>query len=359
MIEYEHKHLKDILIPLKKGAIKKTDIVLNGKYPILNSSRDYFGFFDKYNNNDKSIIITSHGAYAGFVSYIEGKYWAGSLCFPYKSKNENLYNPKYIFHYLKNNEQLNMEKIVLTGSIPYINKTELELLKIPIPPMDVQNEIVEVLDKFSALEAELEAELEARTKQYEYYQNKLINSKINIAEIKIDDLLDYVQPTKYIVDSVEYSDEYITPVLTAGKSFILGYTNETDGIYPATKDNPVIIFDDFTTSMHWVDFPFKVKSSALKILVPKENANIRYLYYYMSNLDYKIGAGTHGRHWISKYSQQIIKIPNNQEQERIVSILDKFSALVSDIKEGLPAEIELRRKQYEYYRNKLLTFEKE
>ena len=85
----------------------------------------------------------------------------------------------------------------------------------------------------------------------------------------LGDLLDYEQPTKYIVRSTEYDDSYKTPVLTAGQSFILGYTDEEDGIYQASKESPVIIFDDFTTSFHWVDFPFKVKSSAMKILYPK------------------------------------------------------------------------------------------
>lgn len=86
---------------------------------------------------------------------------------------------------------------------------------------------------------------------------------------KLGALLDYEQPTKYIVKSTDYNDSYPTPVLTAGQTFILGHTNETKGIYVATKDNPTIIFDDFTTSFHWVDFNFKIKSSAMKMLRPK------------------------------------------------------------------------------------------
>ena len=92
---------------------------------------------------------------------------------------------------------------------------------------------------------------------------------------KLGDVLLYEQPTKYIVESTDYSNEYKIPVLTAGQSFILGYTNETENIY---TDVPVIIFDDFTTSVQYVDFPFKVKSSAMKILTAN-NANLKYLYY--------------------------------------------------------------------------------
>ncbi len=87
---------------------------------------------------------------------------------------------------------------------------------------------------------------------------------------ELGEVLDYEQPTKYIVKSTDYEDGHKTPVLTAGQSFILGYTKETDGIYKASKENPTIIFDDFTTSFHWVDFEFKVKSSAMKMLRPKK-----------------------------------------------------------------------------------------
>lgn len=147
------------------------------------------------------------------------------------------------------------------------------------------------------------------------------------------------------------------PVLTAGQSFILGYTDEKDGIYEADKDKPVIIFDDFTTAFHWVDFKFKVKSSAMKMLKLKRNAktNFRFVYFTMCCINCK--PKDHARQWISKYSKIKIPIPPLTEQQRIVAILDKFDALVNDISTGLPAEITARKKQYEYYRNQLLTFE--
>ena len=110
----------------------------------------------------------------------------------------------------------------------------------------------------------------------------------------IGDYLKYEQPTKYLVESTKYDDSYPTPVLTAGQSFILGYTKETDGIYKASKDSPVIIFDDFTTSLHWVEFSFKVKSSAMKMLTPVDEtkALFRYLYYCMKNIKTSIPTPT-------------------------------------------------------------------
>lgn len=136
---------------------------------------------------------------------------------------------------------------------------------------------------------------------------------------RLNEVLDYEQPTNYIVKSTDYKDSYPIPVLTAGKSFILGYTNETDGIFPASKTNPVIIFDDFTTEFKYVDFPFKVKSSAIKIL-KSNTCNIRYIYHYMNNINFE--ADTHKRYWISEYSNQLINIPSIEEQNRIAKKLD-------------------------------------
>ncbi|MEN6432845.1 MAG: restriction endonuclease subunit S [Smithella sp.] len=168
---------------------------------------------------------------------------------------------------------------------------------------------------------------------------------------ELGEVLDYEQPTKYLVQSTEYDDNFATPVLTAGQSFILGYTDETDGIYKASKANPTVIFDDFTTSFHWVDFVFKVKSSAMKMLRPKNTSDVifKFIYYAMKCINYS--SQDHARHWISKYSKFRIPIPPIAIQQEIVKILDTFTALEAE----LEAELEARKKQYEYYYKKLLT----
>lgn len=168
---------------------------------------------------------------------------------------------------------------------------------------------------------------------------------------KLDQLLEYEQPTPYLVRTTEYDDSFDIPVLTAGQSLLLGYTNETTGIYRASKDNPTIIFDDFTTSFHWIDYDFKVKSSAMKMLRPKKGVNFRFVYYSMCGINF-VPSG-HQRHWISKYSHIEIPIPSLIEQTRIVGILDTFTAAIENLKQ----QIAERRKQYEHYRDELLDLE--
>ena len=168
---------------------------------------------------------------------------------------------------------------------------------------------------------------------------------------ELGDLLSFEQPTPYLVKSTDYDESYETPVLTAGQSFILGYTNEKEGIYKSNKENPNIIFDDFTTSFHWIDFDFKVKSSAMKMLRPKKGVNFRYVYFAMRQI--KFTPAQHQRHWISLYSHFTIPIPSLAEQERIVGILDTFTASIDNLKE----QIAQRRKQYEFYRDQLLDLE--
>ncbi len=133
------------------------------------------------------------------------------------------------------------------------------------------------------------------------------------AVCQLDSIISYEQPTPYIVKSTDYDDTYTTPVLTAGRSFIIGHTNETNGVY---EKLPCIIFDDFTTDSKLVDFPFKVKSSAMKILQVKEDINIEYIAMFMSIT--RLIGDTHKRYWISEYSKIEIPIPPKNEQDRII-----------------------------------------
>ena len=142
------------------------------------------------------------------------------------------------------------------------------------------------------------------------------------------EFIKYEQPTKYIVKSTDYDDSFETPVLTAGQSFILGYTDETDGIKSASDKDPVIIFDDFTTGSHYVDFPFKVKSSAMKLLSLKsEDEDFYFFYNTLKNIKYI--PQSHERHWISKFSEFKVSVPSTDEQKKIGSFFQQLDHLIT------------------------------
>ena len=165
-------------------------------------------------------------------------------------------------------------------------------------------------------------------------------------EYQLGELLSYEQPTPYIVESTKYNDTYPIPVLTPGKSFILGYTNECSGIYDKL---PVIIFDDFTTASRHVTFPFKVKSSAMKILTANpEIVNSKFIYYRMQIIDFD--CSTHKRYWIQSYSKIKVHIPPLEEQRRIVARIEElFSELDAAV-----ATLERTKEQLAVYRQAVL-----
>lgn len=159
---------------------------------------------------------------------------------------------------------------------------------------------------------------------YEKYGEKLPSGWV---VTNFETILEYEQPTKYIVHDTNYKPTYKTPVLTAGKSFILGYTNETDNIF---DDLPVIIFDDFTTESKFVDFSFKVKSSAMKILHINQDLVLpKYAFYLMQATE--IDHDNHQRYWISTYSQEIVALPPINEQERILTALEHYFNLLDTL----------------------------
>lgn len=181
------------------------------------------------------------------------------------------------------------------------------------------SKMVTIIEKSKLAENE---EYNLTASRYKETQN---SSNCKWDMVKLGDILDYEQPTNYIVESVEYDDSYKTPVLTAGQSFILGYTDDEMGIF---NNLPVIIFDDFTTSTKFVNFPFKVKSSAMKILKLNNSkvANIKYVYYVMQNI--KFDSSTHKRYWISEYANIKIPLPPLEVQEEIVRELDGYQAVI-------------------------------
>jgi type I restriction enzyme S subunit len=241
----------------------------------------------------------------------------------------NRSNTEYLYQWFSSKENLILDKVGGTGiGAGKLDTDDLKNLKLYLPSLPEQTKIATFL---TAVDEKLTALKQKKTLLEQYKKGvmqKIFSQQMRFKdddgndfpdweEKKLGDCLEYLQPTKYLVSSTEYNNSYKTPVLTAGKTFILGYTNESNGIFETNL--PVIIFDDFTTATQFVDFPFKAKSSAMKILRVKVGANIKFMYETMRIMKYELGG--HERHWISKFAPMDILIPSLPEQTKIANFL--------------------------------------
>ena len=257
---------------------------------------------------------------------------------------------KFISHWLKTPMFFKEVHKNLGATINSINGSNLKKFKTFFPNSKEEQE------KIASFLTSVDTKIEQLTKKEQLLQQykkgvmqKIFNQEIRFKaddgsefcdweEKKLGDILDYIQPTKYLVKDTEYNDSYTIPVLTAGKTFILGYTNETDGVFE--NNLPVIIFDDFTTANKFVNFPFKAKSSAMKILVSKNN-NIKFIYEAIQMIKYEVGG--HERHWISKFSFLNIFIPCIEEQTKIANFLSSIDSKIEKVKKQLNSTKEFKK----------------
>jgi len=222
-------------------------------------------------------------------------------------------------------------KEIETGStMRHINVGDMSQMIIPYPTKAEQTAIADTLNDADALITQLEKLIAKKRSIKQGAMQELLKPKESWEVKKLKDFLEYEQPTKYLVTDTEYNDHNQTPVLTAGKTFVLGYTNEEFGIF---RSIPVIIFDDFTTATKYVDFRFKVKSSAIKILKPKKDINLRFVYELMQTI--KFDSTDHKRYWISEYSSIEVKVPSPAEQTHIAQILSDMDSEIEALEKKL------------------------
>lgn len=266
-----------------------------------------------------------------------------AFCIP----NESRILLKFLFNFLLFNRN-NFFKLAKGGTQQNISQTVLKAYPICLPSLKEQKRIVEKIEKlFKQIDSSV-ASLQKTQEKIAHFRDVIIREQVflkrkdfHYKQYSLGKALIYEQPTKYIVKSTKYNNSYKTPVLTPGKSFIKGYTNETFGIFE--EDLPVIIFDDFTTASKFVTVPFKVKSSAMKILhINKEIADIKYIFYILSQI--KDTKGTHKRYWISEYSPKIINLPSLPEQRKIVAEIEKQFAAADKMQKAVDNALENAKK---------------
>ena len=376
-VEYKHlagKTNKDAVARIERGKrITKTDLKVDGQYIVMSGGIDPMGRYNDKNRSAYTVTVSSYGA-AGYVAYITEDFWANDVCLSIYPKDETILNNKYMFYALKSQQQYIYDNT--THAIPDHIPTEfLENLEIPVPPLPVQEEIVRILDKFTELEEELEEELELRKKQYEYYRDKMFSLSEDVDSYPITDVFDMrngYTPSKsnaeYWTDGIvnwfrmedirangHVLDSAIQKVsesaVKGGRLFkansIMLATSATIGEHALVKVN-CLGNQRFTF--------FSVKDSFEK------DVNMDYMNYYFYIIDEWCKTHLHQGNFASVDMDALkklqIPIPDITEQNKIVELLDRFSTLTEDISEGLPAEIKMRRQQYEYYRDKLLTFKR-
>jgi len=338
-----------------------------GVYPVYSSqtaNNGVFGYINTFDYDCESVTWTTDGANAGSVFYhINEKFSITNVCGLLRVKNNELVSTKFLFYVL----QVYAKKYVNDGmGNPKLMSNVMARISVPLPPLPVQQEIVRILDNFTELTAELTTELTteltARRKQYEYYRDLLLTFGDDVPRLAISDLLIRTKGTNITAQKMRqlHKENGEVRIFAGGKTYA-----DVDFKDIPKKDinfNPsIIVKSRGIIEFEYYDKPFSHKNEFWSYYSENKNVNIKFVYYYLSrNVNYfQRIANNMQMPQISipvtdKYK---VPLPPIKEQERIVSILDRFDALCNDLTSGLPAEIEARRKQYEYYRDKLLTFQ--
>jgi len=358
------------VVKLEKGRqLNKELLSENGLYPAYNGGISYSGFTDNYNYSENTIIISQGGASAGFVNFVTSKFYANAHCYIVLPKIEIVEN-RYIYHFLK----LNQEKLTNKqhgAGIPALRTSEIIEMKIPIPPLTIQKEIVKILDNFTQLEAELEAELEARKKQYEHYREELLTFGDDVEFRALGEVCEKTLNIKWQNNKEQFQYIDLTSV-DRSRNIITETKMITSATAPSraqkiVKTGDVIFGTTRPTLKRFCiinnKYNEQICSTGFCVLRPNTKMVLtNYIFHFISSssfYDYT-EKNQKGASYpaisdtvVNKFK---IPIPPLSKQKEIIAILDKFDALVNDISTGLPAEITARKKQYEYYRNQLLEF---
>ena len=400
-VEVEWKTLGEITNILRGKRLTRNLLSANDKYPVFHGGLDPLGYYYNANRPADTVMIINVGASAGTVGYSSVDFWSsdGTYCIEQMAKLNN----KFLYYFLLG-EQYYLKSRVRVAGIPTLDAFVIEKLQIPIPypnnlkkSLEIQQEIVRILDSFSMLTAELQAELQARKSQYEYYRNQLLaypmeesdqsSLRSNRSATSIQNSDNSIQPLSTLNPptgnsvlqprgKVEWKVLEEVVEIKRGKRLIKNQLEKTGkyavyqncmiplGYYQKNNviaDTTFIISAGSAGEIGYSDVDFWAADDVY-YFVTKNDLKSRFLYHFLITQQQKIYSQVRRssvpRLSKTAFEKLLIPIPSLEEQEHIVSILDKFDALTTSLTEGLPKEIELRQKQYEYYRNMLLSFPK-
>jgi len=364
----EWKRLGDVC-EVGTGKSNRQDEDENGKYPFYVRSNIVLRS-NTFQFDEVAIIIPGEGRIGEVFHFVDGKYALHQRAYRIRVEYKCL-QAKYLYYYLTDAFKSYILKKVVGSTSISIRKPMLEQMPIPIPCIKTQEKIVKTLDKFTnyvtELQAELQAELQYRTKQYAYYRDRLLSvTYLNKLTEKIDGL-DIFDNTNRKITEVELSEIVVIrngkdwKTLGRGKIPVYGSggkMNMTVDQYAYNKPTVLIPRKGSIENVFYLEEPFWNVDTIFYTEIKDDKIIPKYFYYFMENYDIKSLSTNSTR---PSLTQSIlikikIKLPSIEIQKKVVEILDKFQSLLSDTQGLLPEEIEQRQKQYEYYREKLLTF---
>ena len=370
--EVEWKKLGDAC-EIKRGRVlsKKYLEDNKGQYPVYSSQTVNNGEIGKINSYDydgEYLTWTTDGAYAGTVFYRNEKFSITNICGLIDVKNKRILNIKFLFYWL----QISTKNYVTDGSgNPKLMSNVVEKIDIPIPPLDIQEEIVRVLDKFTEHTKELTKELTLRKKEYSYYRDYLLEFN-NIDDLGIEvnrvnlidccDIVMGVSPEGKTLSEIKLNNNI---EFHQGKTYftdlILGFSNiyTSSPLKYAEPNSIVMSVRAPVGDINIVDRNISIGRGLCMIKNKEEISNLKYIYHYIKNNIKELKSKSKGATFESITSEDIknfkINLPSLEIQERIVNVLDNFEKICNDLNIGLPKEVELRQKEYEYYRESILT----
>ena len=337
---------------MQRGTSITKKNIIEGTVPVIAGGQKPAYYCDKANRDADIITVAGSGAYAGYVSYWDCPVFV-SDAFSVKAKEGS--STKYIY-YAMQNLQSEIYTTKKGGGVPHVHISSIEKMRIPLPPLPIQQEIVRILDTFTNLTAELTAELTARRKQYEYYRDELLTFGEDVEYKKLGEVVSMKAGKAIKAQDIGEKNELFS-IPCYGGNGLRGYVKDANcsgdkvliGRQGALCGNVCFVSGEFYATEHAV------------VVSSDNNVDMRFLFHLLLKLNlnqYKTAGAQPGLS-VSKLETVKVQIPSIEYQRRVSKVLDLFSRYIDNLEDGLPAEISARQKQYEYYRDQLLSFQKE
>lgn len=355
----EYKKLGSFTKILRGKRLTKNLLSDEYEFCVYHGGLEPLGKFKNYNRNENTVMIINVGASAGTIGFCKEKFWSSDGCFCVE--NNDSFSSRYLYYYLSNNENYFQSKVRKAG-IPTLDASVVENYIIPLPPLPVQCEIVRILDNFtaltSALTSALTAELTAQRKRYSGFLNSLLSFEGRDAQDgvlwkKLGDAVGIKRGVRVVKAQLNEVGEY--PVYQNSLTALGNYN-----YFNCNANKTFLITAGAAGEIGYSYVPFWAADDCYYFECNDSGLMERYLYYALKTRQYKLKRMVRNASVprLGRYSIEnlLIPVPSLEEQQRIVDILDRFDKLCNNLSEGLPAEIAARQKQYEYYRDKLLTF---